>query len=78
MHKRSLPATKTELRGNKRIHRHPKGSEQAMPGVAKLQSLVHDEGCQLLVQQLERIMPQEDALFQAVSQLVQILQTPQN
>ena len=49
------------------------GSEEAVPDVAKLQSLVLDKGCQLLVQQLERVMPQEDDLFQAVSQLSQVM-----
>ncbi len=41
--------------------------------MAKLQSLVHDKGCQLLVQQLGRVMPQEDDVFQAVSQLAQVM-----
>ncbi len=66
---RSLPATMVELHGKWM----PQGSEQALPDMAKLQSLVHDEGCQLLVQQLERVMPQEDDVFQAVSQLTQVM-----
>ncbi|DBB03525.1 TPA: hypothetical protein ACH3X3_010869 [Trebouxia sp. C0006] len=63
-----LPAIMVELHGKWMSQ----GSEEALPDMAKLQSLVHDKGCQLLVQQLQRVMPQEDDVFQAVSQLSQV------
>lgn len=64
-----LPATTVELRGKWMSQ----GSEEAVPDVAKLQSLVLYKGCQLLVQQLEMVLPQEDGLFQAVTQLSQVM-----
>ena len=64
-----LPAIMVELHGKWMSQ----GSEEALPDMAKLQSLVHDKGCQLLVQQLQRVMPQEDDVFQAVSQLSQVM-----
>ena len=64
-----LPAIMVELHGK----RMSQGSEEALPDMAKLQSLVLDKGCQLLVQQLQRVMPQEDDMFQAVSQLSQVM-----
>ncbi len=64
-----LLATMIELHGKWMSQ----GAEEDVPDMAKLQSLVHDKGCQLLVQQLERVMPQEDDVFQAVSQLSQVM-----
>ena len=72
--KHNLPVSTAELHAKQM----PQGSEQAMSDMAKVESLVHDEGCQLLVQQLERVMPQENDVFQAVSQLTQVMLTHQH